>query len=255
MILALDIGNSNIVIGVIDKNKIYCVERIFTDLNKTASEYDLKLKNILDLYNISIEQIDGTIISSVVPMLNDVLKSAVKKLTNKNIILVDDKIKTNINFDSKFNQKEIGSDLICATVGAINAYTPPLAIIDMGTATTITIVDKNNCFLGGMILPGVKISMKALVSSTAQLPEINLSQPQSFIATNTIDCMKSGLIYSNACIVDGMIERIEKELNQNVTSIATGGLCEYILPYCKSNIIFDNNLILKGLYYIYECNS
>lgn len=254
MILAIDMGNSNTVIGGIDHNKTYFVERITTNQGKTDLEYAIIIKSILEIHQIDIHSIDGGIISSVVPPLNSTLMSAVKKITGKAPMLVGSGMKTGLNIIMD-NPKSVGSDMIVDAVAAISEHPAPIIIIDMGTATTMTVIDRSGNYIGGVILPGLKVSLDSLSSKTAQLPHISLDTPRKVIGKNTIDCMKSGIIYGNASILDGMISRIEAELGEKTTVIATGGLSKFIIPLCNHKITYDDILLLKGLLILYEKNK
>ena len=152
------------------------------------------------------------------------------------------------------NPAQVGADLIVAAVAGVRDYPCPLILIDMGTATTITVVDKDKNYRGGMILPGLRVSLDSLTSRTSQLPRISLDPPKRLIGTNTNDCMKSGILYGSASMLDGMIERIEEEIGMKTTVVATGGLANAIVPLCKHDIIPDDDLLLRGLRYIYERN-
>jgi type III pantothenate kinase len=254
MILAIDMGNTNIVIGCIDNEKIYFEERMATDLSKTELEYYVLFKTVTDLYDIKREEITGAIISSVVPPLVNVIKSAVEKLIGKSPYIVGSGIKTGLNIVMD-NPRQLGSDLVVDAVAGLKEYGEALIIIDIGTATTISVVDKKKNYIGGVIMPGVKISSDSLVSRTAQLSKVSLSAPEKCIGKNTADCMKSGIIYGHAACLDGMIERIENELGYKCTVIATGGLAGVIIPHCKRTIIEDQGLLLKGLKIIYDLQS
>lgn len=254
MILAIDIGNTNIVIGCIKNEEILFVERLSTDSTKTVLEYAISFKNVLEIYHLNPSEIEGSIISSVVPPVTNMIKDAVKKITDKNIIVIGPGVKTGLNILMD-NPAQLGSDLVVNAVAGIAEYKPPLIIIDMGTATTISVVDKKNNYIGGMILPGIRVSSDSLTSRTSQLPRISVEAPKKLIGTNTIDCMKSGLIYGNASCIDGIISRIEKELGSKATVIATGGLAECIIPHCMKDIIIDDALLLKGLKLIYQKNT
>lgn len=255
MILAIDIGNTNIVVGCFDKDKVLFVERVSTDHTKTELEYAISLKNVLEIYDIKPSRVDGGIISSVVPPLTNVLKASAEKIISGNVLVVGPGIKTGLNILMD-NPASLGSDLVVDAVAAIHEYPVPLIFIDMGTATTISVIDEEKRYRGGMILPGMRVSMDSLTSRTAQLPHISMEAPKKLIGRNTIDCMKSGMVYGNASCVDGMIRRIKKELERDdVTVIATGGLSKVIIPYCEENIIYDNELLLKGLRLIYEKNK
>jgi len=254
MILAVDIGNTNIVIGCIEQEKVYFVERVSTDISKTELEYVVEFKTLLDLYKIKMKEITGCIIASVVPPLNNILKSALEKLLHITPLLVGPGVKTGLNILMD-HPAQVGSDLIVNAVAALKYYGAPIIIIDMGTATTISVVDENQNYVGGMILPGVKVSLESLVNRTSQLPRISLEAPKKIIGKNTIDCMKSGIIMGQASCMDGMIERIWEELAVKAPVVATGGLAGRIIPYCKKEIIIDNELTLKGLAIIYHKNT
>lgn len=254
MILALDMGNTNIVVGCIDNEKVRFTERISTDLKKTELEYAIAIKTVLELYGIDTKEISGAIISSVVPPLDNIVKEAIYKVINKKPMLVGPGLKSGLNLLLD-NPKQVGSDLVVDAVATISEYGFPAIIIDMGTATTISVVDKNRNYIGGVILPGIKVSLESLTQGTAKLPKISLEAPKQAIGRNTVDCMKSGIIYGNAAAIDGMIERIEAELGYQATIIATGGLASVIVKHCKRDIILDDELLLKGLKIIYDKNN
>lgn len=251
MILAIDIGNTNIVIGCIHEDEILFVERLSTDTSKTILEYAISFKNVLELYKITPAEIEGSIISSVVPPLTNIVRDAAQKITNENVLIVGPGVKTGLNILMD-NPGQVGSDLVVNAVAGIAEYKPPLIIFDMGTATTISVVDSKKRYIGGMILPGIRVSVDSLTSRTSQLPKISLEAPKKVIGTNTIDCMKSGVVHGNAACMDGMIQRIEKELGEKATVIATGGLAKCIVPHCVEQIVLDNALLLKGLNLIYK---
>lgn len=254
MILAIDIGNTNIVVGCFDKEEVLFVERVSTDNTKTELEYAVSLKNVLEIYGIHPKDVAGGIISSVVPPLTNVLKASAEKIISGEVMVVGPGVKTGLNILMD-NPSSLGSDLVVDAVAAISEYPVPLVIIDMGTATTISVVDDKKHYIGGMILPGIRVSMDSLTSRTSQLPRIGMEPPKKFIGKNTIDCMKSGMIYGNASCIDGMIRRIKKDLGrEDVTVIATGGLSKVIIPHCEETIHYDNELLLKGLRLIYEKN-
>lgn len=253
MILAVDIGNSNIVIGCFDKKDILFVERLSTNHQSTSLEYMVMIKNILELNGLGSAQIDGGIISSVVPPLTVTLKMAMERLGYGEILVVGPGIKTGLKILLD-NPAQLGSDRVADAVAGINLYPVPLILIDMGTATTISVIDGKKNFLGGMIIPGLRVSLDSLASRTSQLPKISLTPAKKVIGTNTVDCMKSGIINANASALDGVIERIEEELGQSCTVVATGGLANVVIPSCKRKIINDEMLLLKGLRIIYEKN-
>lgn len=254
MIIAIDIGNTNTVIGCFKEREILFVERLSTDNTKTVLEYAITIKNVLEMYQIDVTRIHGAIISSVVPPATSLFQEAIEKITGCSVMVVGPGIKTGLNILMD-NPAQVGSDLIVDAVAGIAEYPLPLAIIDMGTATTIEVIDKNKNYIGGMILPGLKVSLDSLTSRTSQLPRISMDAPKRVIGKNTIECMKSGIIYGNASCIDGMITRIEEELGEPLTVVATGGLAGAITPHCVHDIILDDALLLKGLMLIYQKNQ
>lgn len=253
MILAIDIGNTNIVIGKYKGNSLSYVARMMTDAHKSESEYAVNIKSILSLDNDNNETIEGAIISSVVPPLTKIIQSAINMLYCVEALVVGPGIKTGINLQVD-NPSQVGADLICACVGAYNKYSSPVLIIDMGTATKIMVVDAHGTFMGVSIAPGVELSLKALSGGTAQLPQISLDAPSRVIAKNTVECMKSGVVFGSASMLDGMIERIEEELSFSTTLVATGGYAKAVVPHCKNKITIDDNLVLDGLCIMYQRN-
>ena len=253
MLLAIDMGNTNIVIGCIKDDEILFVERLSTDQSKTELEYAVGFKTVFELYGIKSDEIKGAIISSVVPPLTGIIRKAVEKIIGIKPMVVGPGIKTGLNILMD-NPKTVGADLIVDAVAGISEYGAPLVIVDMGTATTISVVDKDKNYVGGMIIPGIRVSMDSLVNRTSQLPRIGFDVPEKVVGTNTVDCMKSGIIYGNAAMLDGMVERIEDELGYSVKVVATGGLAGVVIPNCKKEIIMDDSLLLKGLNIIYKKN-
>lgn len=254
MVLAVDIGNTNIVIGGFEGEKVAFTERLSTNHKATSLEYAIMFKNVLEMYGYKSEDIDGAIISSVVPDITQIVGLAIDKICNVKPLIVGPGIKTGVSIKID-NPAQLGSDMLVGAVAGIVGYSTPLVIIDMGTATTVSVINKNKEFLGGMIMPGVMVSLDSLVGGTSQLPKISLEPPKKIIGSNTIDAMKSGILYTNACGIDGIIERIEEELGENVTAVATGGLAKVIVPLCKSNVLLDDELLLKGLQILYNKNK
>lgn len=253
MILTIDQGNTQTEIGGFEDGKLLFAERVATDLKKTDLEYAVLIHNIFEICGINEKGVDGAIISSVVPPLIDVLKRAVKKALGIAAMIVGPGLKNGLKIRID-DPKQLGADMVVDAVGAIKAYGVPLLIIDMGTASTLSVVDREENFLGGVILPGVVTSLNALVEKTSQLPKISLSPPERVIGTNTIDSMKSGIIFGQASLLDGMIDRIEEEMHEELKTVATGGLSGLIVPYCRHHIIHEPELMLKGLLEIYEKN-
>lgn len=254
MILAIDMGNTNTVIGGIDEERTYFIERVTTDQGRTDTEYAVSFKNILEMNQIDVSSIEGAILSSVVPPLNSTIMSAVKKVTGISPLLVGSGMKTGMNIIMD-NPKTVGSDQIVDAVAASHEHPLPLIVIDMGTATTMCVVDKHGNYIGGIILPGLKVSLDSLSSKTAQLPYISLEVPDRVIGKNTIDCMRAGIIFGNVDMIDGIIDRMEQELGQPPTVVATGGLSRFITPMCRHKIICDDALLLKGLLILYQKNK
>ena len=254
MILAIDIGNTNINIGSFDEDNILFLERASTDIRKTELEYAVLIKTILEIHEIKASEISGAIISSVVPSLVHTIKVALRKLINCDPLVVGPGIKTGLNIRLD-NPAQIGADFVAESVAAIKKYGAPVIIIDMGTATTFAVINKDNEYLGGAIYPGVVVSMDALVSRTSLLPTISFGKPKKCIGSNTIDAMKSGIIYGEAAKLDGLIDRFIEELGYDCKVIATGGLSKVVVPNCKHNIVLDNDLILIGLKILYDKNT
>ena len=254
MILAIDVGNSNIVLGCIEENTILFEARMASDRLKTSDQYCVELKNMLALFEIDIAKLEGVIVSSVVPPILNSIKTAIRKLTEKPCYVVGPGLKTGLNIRID-NPAQAGSDLVVAAVAAIHEYGAPLTIIDLGTATTITVIDKNKNFIGGSISPGMKISMEALTSRAAQLPGVSVEAPHRAIGRNTVESMQSGIMFGTAAMLDGLIERMEQELGCQTTVVATGGLAPFVVPLCKREIAIDKDLLLKGLNLIYRMNT
>jgi len=254
MILTVDIGNSNIVLGGVKEDVISFEARLRTDSTKTSDEYCIDLKMILDVYNVAAEDIEGAIIASVVPQVLNSMQTAIKKLTGKNSLVVGPGLKTGLNIKIE-NPAQTGADLVVGAVAALREHKPPMIVIDMGTATTMIVLDETGALIGGCICPGVRISMDALTERTALLPGLQLDQPKKAIGRNTIDCMRSGIMMGTACMLDGMIHRMEAELGQKCTVIATGGIAKFIVPMCETPIQFDKDLLVKGLAALYRDNK
>ena len=254
MILTIDIGNSNIVLGGVEGEDIVFEARLRTDTTKTSDEYCIDLKMILEVYGISADKIEGSIIGSVVPQVLNSVQTAIKKLTGKAALVVGPGLKTGLNIRIE-NPSQTGADLVVGAVAALREHKPPMIIVDMGTATTIMVLDKDGAFVGGAIAPGVKISLDALTERTALLPGLQLDQPKKAIGRNTIDCMRSGIMMGAACMLDGMVERMEAELGTKTTVIATGGIARFVIPMCKTPMIYDKDLLVKGLATLYRENK
>lgn len=254
MLLAIDIGNTNITLGAFNEASLDFTARLATDTRKTADQYAVEIKSLLELYGINPGEIEDSIIASVVPAVGKSIAGAVSKLCHVVPLMLGPGVKTGLNIKID-NPAQLGADLVAGAVGALDAYTTPCVVIDMGTASTISVLDKNGSFLGGIIAAGVRLTLKALAENTAQLSSINIEAPQSVIGANTTESMQSGLVYGTASMIDGLLERIEEELGETPTVVATGGLSKEIITHCRSNIIYNENLLLDGLRVIYEKNN
>ena len=254
MILAIDIGNTNIVVGCIDDQKTYFIERLSTVRTKTELEYAVDLKTVLDIYHITGSDIEGCIISSVVPQITNTAKLAAEKILKKEVMVLGPGVKTGLNILMD-HPAQLGADLVADAVAGLNEYPVPFIVIDMGTATTVSVVNSKKQYIGGMILPGVRVSLDALTAHASQLSGISIDAPKHVIGKNTVECMKSGVLYSSAAALDGIIDRVEEELGEKATVIATGGLAKKIVSHCRKDIILDEDLLLKGLLVIYEKNK
>lgn len=255
MLLAIDIGNSNVVIGCLNENnETIKLFRMVTDLKKTEDEYAAGMKTILDYNGLDCSGFEGAIICSVVPPLTEIFRSAVEEIIGCRALVVGTGIKTGLNVMIE-NPASLGSDIVAASVAAMANFPLPVIVFDMGTATTITVVDKGNKFLGGAIVPGVALSMNALSAGTSLLQKVPIEAPKKQISSTTLECMQSGAVYGNAALMDGMIDRFEQELGCKCSLVATGGIAAKIVPHCRHEIVYDENLLLRGLGIIYRKNK
>jgi len=255
MVFTADLGNSSIDMAAFDNDgNILFRSNLSTDRAKYEDEYFVLLKGIFDMNGVK-PAAEGAIISSVVPQITHVFSNAVSRLLNRKMLYVGPGIKTGL--DIKIDQhSELGSDLVANTVAALKTCPTPFIIIDMGTATTITAVNDKRELCGVIILPGVRLALDALSARAAELPYISLDSPKALFGTNTVDAMNSGSIYGNACMLDGLIDRLSEEFNTpDINIIATGEWAHSILPYCRHKIEYAPNLVLEGLYLIYKRNQ
>ena len=244
MILAVDIGNSTVVMGLINNSELIASRKTVTDISELEVNYKEEIKTLLKSHSISESKIEGAIISSVVPLLTDILKEAVSDIFKLEPITVNSESITGIEIITD-NPSQLGSDRIADATAGINEYGAPLVIIDMGTATTVSVINPQNQFLGGLILPGVRTSLNSLINNTSQLPRIKLGTPsERIIGTNTVSSIENGIVYGTAAQIDGLIQRISDELDFDPKIIATGGNAGAVIPYCKPKIIYDKNLLL-----------
>lgn len=252
MILAVDVGNTNIVLGVLDGEKLVCSGALSANVYETEIEYSIKLKSFLDIKGV--EKIDGAIVSSVVPALVRTLKKSIMLVCGVEPLVVGPGIKTGLNIKID-NPAETGADIVVGDVAVINKYPLPAIVFDIGTATTASVIDKTGAHLGGAIMCGVKTAINSLASGTAQLPQIDISAPSKIIGANTVDAMKCGAVIGTAAMIEGMVARFEEELGEKATVIITGSLGNAIAKAIKLDVIVDENLLLDGLRIIYEKNK
>ena len=255
MLLAIDIGNSNVVIGCLNENNETVKQfRMVTDLKKTDDEYASGMKTILEYNGVDCSEFEGAIICSVVPPLTPIFRNAVEEITGLKALVVGSGLKTGLNIMIE-NPSSLGSDIVAVSVGAMVDYPLPVIVLDMGTATTITVVDKGNKYLGGAIVPGVALSINALSAGTSLLQSVPIEAPPKCICTTTTQSMQSGAVFGNAAMIDGMIDRFEQELGCNACVVATGGIAAKIIPHCQREVIYDENLLLRGLGILYKKNK
>jgi len=254
MILAIDAGNSYIVIGGLTDGAAAFTCTLSTDKHKTGDEYAILFKNLMDIRGIDCRDMEGAVISCVVPSLTQTLRQAVFQMTGKRPLVVGPGIKTGLNILLD-NPGQMGSDIVSLAVGALGHYDLPSVVVDMGTATILGVLDSAGNYIGGAICPGLPISLAALTAGTSQLPNISLEAPSQVIGRSTVECMQSGMLYGFAAMLDGMLDRIETELDTAPTVIFTGEHTEILSALCRrTDIICDPHLILKGLWLIYEKN-
>lgn len=254
MLLTADVGNTNIKFGIYDGDELKFKLRVSTDTDKTSDEFAVELYTFFQIYNISADSIDSSIISSVVPKITSPLSNAIETVSGVKSLVVGPGVKSGLNIKIE-NPEKLGADIVAGCVGAYEKYGGPFIMIFMGTATVIVYVDENKTYLGGAIAPGVGISLDALTSKGALLPSIDFKAPEKVISTNTSDCMRSGIMFGTACMLDGMIDRFYEQVGKKCKVIATGGFSQLMAQNCTHNIIADENVILDGLNYIYKKNN
>ena len=253
MVLAIDIGNTHILLGCFEERKVLFTELLTTDKTATDLEYASFIKSALEFNGQSVDSIEGVIISSVVPQVTGTIKKAVERFSSVEPIVVGPGVKTGLKIKID-NPAQLGSDLVVSAVAGIKEYGVPQINIYMGTATAFSLIDSEKNFVGTSICAGMGIEAEALSSKTSQLPNIAFEIPKHVIGTNTVDSMKSGLIFQNAALIDGMIERIEEEYGKECVLIATGRYADIVAPLCKHKITLDKDLLLKGLIEVYYKN-
>ena len=256
MLLAIDVGNSTTSVGLFDREKnLRFLAYLDTDSRKTADQISIDLMNLFTLYHYNYQDVTGAIFCSVVPPLNFMRSKALTRLLGKPPMMVGPGVRTGLNLRME-NQVQVGADIVADAVAALERFEPPIITIDMGTATTIGVIDAQRTYVGGMLLPGVNVSLEALSRRAAQLPAISLQHPKAVIGKNTDDCMRAGIVYGTAGMLDGIIERIRGEFGgREISVVATGGNAPVIVKYCKTPIVYDKFLLMNGLWAIYQKNK
>ena len=251
MLLTADVGNTNIKLGIYNGDELRFKLRFSTDTSKTSDELAVELYTFFQIYHIDTARISASIISSVVPKITQPLTEAIRVVTGAKSLVVGPGLKTGMEL--RIDRPEtLGGDIVCGCVGALEKYGGPVIMIFMGTATVIAFADENRVYRGGAIAPGVGISLDALTARGALLPAVDLKAPKSVIRTNTVDCIRSGVMFGTACMLDGMIDRFMAEAGADAKIIATGGLAPQMIANCTHDITFDGNIILDGLNAIYK---
>lgn len=254
MLLVLDMGNTNITLGVFEGRQLLLQSRIATDRTKLEDQYAVELMDLLRLYRLEATAFTGAVISSVVPPLNHALCGAVRKVTGVEPLLVGPGTRTGMNIRID-NPAVLGADLLVGAVAAVQRVGCPCIVWDLGTATTVSVVDAAGAYRGGAIMPGVITGLNSLIESTSLLPSVSVDAPAAAIGTNTIACLQSGAVYGTAAMIDGMNARLMRELGGDAPVIITGGLGKQIAPHCRTPVQYVDELLLEGLRLIYEKNQ
>jgi len=257
MLLAFDIGNTNIVVGLFENNKLMQQWRLISDVKKSANDYAVDIIECFLTQKVDCLKVDGIVIASVVPTLTGTINSAIKKflsdeITKKTFIISENKNRLNIDIKIN-NKKEIGDDRLINAIAAYKKFGGNLIIVDLGTATTFDVVGASGEYLGGAIAPGINLSLKALHDMTAQLPRISIKKQQNVIGKNTVEAMNSGIYFGYISLLEGMLAKIENELGHKTTRIITGGLAEIFKDALKNSINHhEPDLTLEGLNMVYQ---
>ncbi|MCI2057567.1 MAG: type III pantothenate kinase [Oscillibacter sp.] len=256
MLLAIDVGNSTTSVGLFDTEKnLRFLASMDTDSRKTADQISIDLMNLCTLYHYNYHDVTGAIFCSVVPPINFMMNKALTRLLGKAPMMVGPGVKTGLNIRMEV-QSQVGADIVADAVSALEKFPAPIVTIDMGTATSVGVISEGRNYEGGLLLPGVAVSLEALSRRAAQLPDISLQYPKALIGKNTEDCMRSGIVYGTAGMLDGVIDRIREEFpGKKLTVVATGGNAPVIVKYCRNEIIYDKYLLMDGLWAVYQKNK
>lgn len=253
MLLAVDAGNTEITLGCMQGMDCVATARLEMRRGSTEYEYGVLIERILGLKGVALGGFEGAVLASVVPPVTPVLRNALRLAVGCDPLVIAAGVKTGLNIGID-DPSQLGADLVASAVAAIAGRQPPVIVIDLGTATTLTVIGKNSRVLGGAIIPGIRVSLEALSGTASLLPEVAFSAPRRCIGTNTSDCMRSGAVFGTAAAIDGMIERMEEELGEEARLIATGSGAASIIPHCKRVMEIDEQLHLRGLALIWERN-
>lgn len=251
MLLAIDIGNTNIAVGGIEARKIVFRADIAADGHKTSDQYGIELLNILRMFQLTKDQIEDCVISSASGPILDLVRGGVLKWLGCSSKVIDPAYRSVVSLKIDW-PSELGSNIFAAITGAAADFVLPLILIYMGTATTVCVLDSETNYLGGCIIPGVVTSLDGLMSKTAQLPNVSLEVPKKVIGTNTISSIQSGLLHGSAAMLDKLIERIEDEIAFSCSVVACGVMAQYVVPLCRRKIDVDQELVMKGLSILHE---
>lgn len=255
MLLTVDIGNTNVVLGLMpERGELASVIRFPTDKRRTVGEFMEGFEALVAMHGFDFSSVSGAIVSSVVPELTESVVASVRAKTGFDPLVVHYQMDLGFTIDMDTPEK-LGADMIADAAGAVRDYEGALAIFDMGTATTCSVVTSDRTYIGSIIYPGVVISQDALTAQASQLPFIKFEKPEHLIGRHTVDCMRSGVVYANAATIDGLVDRIAEELGEPVTAIATGGVSRLIVPACRRSVVHDPDLLLKGLWDLYHANA
>lgn len=256
MILAVDVGNSNTTVGLFDQTgKLSFRSTLETSQSKTRDQCAIDLFCVFRLYGAEIREVTGAILSSVVPPLTAVFADSIARMTGKVPLVVGPGIKTGLNIKAEIHD-QLGSDIVASSVAAMAGYQSPIVMIDMGTATSLSLI-RGSVYEGCIIMPGLTLALRAMSERAAALPPISIESPVQvdLLGRTTEEAMRSGVLYGHASMVDGMVDRIEARIGQPVTVVATGGNAPRILCYCRHEIQYDADLVMKGLYLLYQKNT
>ncbi len=254
MLLAIDIGNTQTVAGLFSGEKLVGHWRLHTDKDRTSDETRLWLRSLLEMEGFSPDQLDGVVVSSVVPSVTARFRAVGSRMTGGEVVVIEPGVKTGMPILID-NPREVGADRVVNSVAARHRYGSPVIVVDFGTSTNFDVVGPDGAYLGGAIAPGLVIATNALIAGAAALRNVEFLPPRSPIGKGTVEAIQSGALYGHAGLVDGIMERLAAEVGGEVIRVATGGLASTIVPHCRSVEIIDEFLTLDGLRLIHEMNG